>query len=81
MKMRYDDLKQAVDFMEKHLGKGGALIAIYDAHLDAIVFKYKSLLDTDTEIEVYEADKTRHVSIQERVWLHRRPKSIVSSNG
>lgn len=72
MKLKFDELKQAIDHMEKHLGAGGVLNYKYDGHLDAVVFTYKSLLETDTEIEIYNAEKDRHPTIQERVWLKRK---------
>lgn len=71
MKLKFDELRQAVDFMEKHLGTGGLIYVKHDHQLDALVFSYKSLVDTDTEIELYNAEKGVYPSIQERVWLHK----------
>lgn len=72
MKIKFEDLKQAVDYMEKHLGTGGTLTYRYDNHLDAIIFSYISLADTDTNIEIYNAVKDVHTTIQERIWLKKR---------
>lgn len=74
MKLKFDELKQAVDHMEKHLGVGGVLSVRHDQQIDAWVLSYVSIDTTNTEIEIYNAAKDVHPTIQERIWLKKRVK-------